>query len=50
MIQRITNPLMKLNKENNKIELSQKERLLEIAAVAMGFLWLLGCFLKVVFF
>ena len=36
--------------ENKEIELSQKEKLLETAALAMCFIFLLGCFLKVVLF
>ena len=37
-------------KEKKEIELSQKEKLLEIAAVGMCFMLLLGCFLKILFF
>jgi len=42
------------NEENQgggpNVELSDKESLLEILAVGMCFMLLLGCFLKVVFF
>ncbi|MBI5917415.1 MAG: hypothetical protein HY842_18765 [Bacteroidetes bacterium] len=37
-------------KEEPEIELSAKEKVLEIVAVGMCFLLLLACFLKVMFF
>ncbi|MEZ4958877.1 MAG: hypothetical protein R2830_03590 [Saprospiraceae bacterium] len=40
---------MKERNENGEIELSQKERFLEFAAVGMCFMLLLACFLKVMF-
>ncbi len=39
-----------MEKNNRGTELSQKEKLLEIAAVGICFLLLLGCFLKILFF
>lgn len=36
--------------KQNRIEPGPKERVLETAAVAMCFMLLLGCFLKVMFF
>jgi hypothetical protein len=37
-------------KENQQIELSRKEKVLEIIAVGMCFLLLLASFMKVIFF
>lgn len=39
-----------MKKNEEKIELTQKEKLLEMAAVGICFLLLLGCFLKILFF
>ena len=41
---------MQKEQKHKEIKLSQKEQLLEMAAVGLGALWLLGCFLKVLFF
>lgn len=39
-----------MKKNEQKIELTQKEKMLELAAVSICFLLLLGCFLKILFF
>lgn len=39
-----------MDDKNKNIELSQKEKLMEIMAVGMCFMLLLGCFLKILFF
>lgn len=36
--------------ENQEVELSQKAKILEFVALAMGFMLLAACFLKVMFF
>lgn len=42
--------MQKMKSENKETELTQKEKMLEMAALFMCFMLLLGCFMKVVFF